>query len=65
MVDAPKNKIKCPFHQALPAVDSYPTKNAIKKRYLMVTSHLGAYSHPALPQALYNQRNESRCKEVN
>ena len=65
MVDALKNKIKSSFHQTLPAFDSYTTKNAIKKRYLMVTSHIGAYPYPALPQAPHNQRNESRRKEVN
>ena len=65
MVDATKRKIKSSCHQALPADDSHQTKNAIKRRYLMVTSHLGAYPHPAPPQAPHRQRNESRRKEVN
>lgn len=65
MVDAPKNKIQSSFHQPFPAVDAYPTKNVIKKRSLMLTSHLGAYPHPALPQAPINREINIVPKEVN
>lgn len=65
MVDATKRKIKSSCHQVLPADDSHQTKNAIKRRYLMVTSRLGAYPHPASLPAPHNQRNQSRRKEVN
>jgi hypothetical protein len=65
MVDAPKNIIQNSFHQPLPAVDAYPTKNAIKKRPLMLTSYLGAYPHPALPQAPISREKNIVPKEVN
>lgn len=65
MVDATKRKIKSSCHQALPADDFHQTKNAIKRRYLMVTSRLGAYPHPAPLPALHRQKNESCRKEVN
>jgi hypothetical protein len=66
MVDVTKNTIKIPCHQALPAVHSYPTQNAIPQRYPMVNvTPFGAHPHPALPQAPISRGMNIVPKEVN